>query len=202
MKFEFVVAVDEQMGMGKEGKIPWYCPEDLKNFKNVTSGHTVVMGYNSYKDIYDNYFLKRKDVIATPPHEQFNIPLLPGRKVVVLTTKHTSLPGAYCCCQNIQSVKDTLKDEHIIMVVGGGHVFDAFLQTEKVQRIHLSIINGTHNCDVNFPASISKDAESSTWTVITKTNKHIPYHFGGYGIQHDQFNYCILELIDKNNGAT
>ena len=68
MKFEFVVAVDEGMGMGKEGKIPWYCPEDLKNFKAITSGNIVVMGYKSYKDIYDNYFLKRKDVVALPPH--------------------------------------------------------------------------------------------------------------------------------------
>ena len=54
--------------MGKEGKIPWYCPEDLKNFKAITSGNIVVMGYKSYKDIYDNYFLKRKDVVALPPH--------------------------------------------------------------------------------------------------------------------------------------
>lgn len=200
MKFEFVVAVDEKMGMGKEGKIPWYCPEDLKNFKAITSGNIVVMGYKSYKDIYDNYFLKRKDVVALPPHEQFNTPLLPGRKVVVLTTKHLFLPGAYCCCRSIQQIKETLMDSHTIMVVGGGQVFDAFLQTEKVQRIHLSVINGTYDCDVNFPASISRDA-SSTWTVITTTNKHIPYHFGGYGIKNDQFSFCTLDLIDNDNGA-
>ncbi len=199
MQFEFVVAVDENLGIGKEGKIPWHCPDDLKNFKTVTNGHILVMGYKSYKDIHDNYFVKRKDIASLPPHEQFNTPLLPGRKVVVLTTKHTFLPGAYGCCQSIQHIKDMLMDSHTLMVVGGSQVFDAFLQTEEVSRIHLSIIKGTYDCDVNFPASISRDA-NNTWTVTTKT-KNIPYHFGGYGIIHDQFSFTTLQLIDNDNGA-
>lgn len=203
MLFEFVVAVDENMGMGKNGKIPWYCPDDLKNFKAITSGSHVVMGYNSYKDIFDNYYSKRKDVqpILNIPGVSLP-PLLPGRTTLVLTTKHSDLPGAEACYQSIEQMK-TANSILVgtVFVVGGGQVFDTFLQTEKIQRIHLSVIKGMYNCDVKFPASIKVDLEQDTCTVVTKTNKHIPYHFGGYGIQHDQFNYGILELIEKNNGA-
>ena len=43
-KSYIIVAFDEQTGFGKDGKIPWHYPRDLKHFKNTTSGAALVMG--------------------------------------------------------------------------------------------------------------------------------------------------------------
>ncbi|NNE66758.1 MAG: dihydrofolate reductase [Pyrinomonadaceae bacterium] len=46
-----IVAVAENLAIGKDGKLPWHYSEDLKFFKRTTSGHTVVMGYNTWLSI-------------------------------------------------------------------------------------------------------------------------------------------------------
>lgn len=46
-----IVAVDDSGGFGKEGKLPWYFPEDLANFKKLTTNATCLMGRLTYDDI-------------------------------------------------------------------------------------------------------------------------------------------------------
>ncbi len=48
-----IVCVDSEYGIGKSNDLPWYIPEDLKHFKQVTDGHTVVMGRNTWDSIQD-----------------------------------------------------------------------------------------------------------------------------------------------------
>ncbi len=46
-----IVAVAENNAIGKGGKLPWHYPEDLKHFKETTSGNAVVMGMNTWRSI-------------------------------------------------------------------------------------------------------------------------------------------------------
>ena len=50
---EIIVAVDEDGGFGKDGKIPWHYSEDLKHFKEVTTGHVCIMGRKTYEDMLE-----------------------------------------------------------------------------------------------------------------------------------------------------
>lgn len=46
-----IVAIARNLAIGKDGKLPWHYPEDLKFFKRTTTGHTVVMGWNTWRSI-------------------------------------------------------------------------------------------------------------------------------------------------------
>jgi dihydrofolate reductase len=46
-----IVAISKNLAIGKNGKLPWHYPADLKFFKQTTTGNTIVMGWNTWKSI-------------------------------------------------------------------------------------------------------------------------------------------------------
>ncbi|MDQ3131923.1 MAG: dihydrofolate reductase [Acidobacteriota bacterium] len=46
-----IVAIAKNFAIGKDGKLPWHYPVDLKFFKQTTTNHAVVMGFNTWKSI-------------------------------------------------------------------------------------------------------------------------------------------------------
>ncbi|MBC7899146.1 MAG: dihydrofolate reductase [Saprospiraceae bacterium] len=46
-----IVAIAKNFAIGKDGTLPWHYPADLKFFKNTTTGHAIVMGFNTWKSI-------------------------------------------------------------------------------------------------------------------------------------------------------
>jgi dihydrofolate reductase len=68
-----VFAVSDDGVIGKDGKLPWRIPEDLRFFKNTTMGHAIIMGRKTW------------DEVGKP---------LPGRRNIVVSRTVTELPGA------------------------------------------------------------------------------------------------------------
>ena len=62
-----VVAVSKNGVIGKDGKLPWHFPADLKFFKNLTSGHTVVMGRKTFDSIGKALPNREKIVVSRRP---------------------------------------------------------------------------------------------------------------------------------------
>lgn len=50
-KYIAIAAMSENRAIGKEGKIPWYLPEDWKHFKETTAGSPIIMGRKTYESI-------------------------------------------------------------------------------------------------------------------------------------------------------
>ena len=46
-----IVAIADNLAIGKEGKLPWHYSADLKHFKQTTTGNAVVMGSNTWRSI-------------------------------------------------------------------------------------------------------------------------------------------------------
>ena len=55
-----IIAVDSDGGFGKDGKIPWNFPEDLKHFQKITKDGICIMGRNTYEDMYNMVIQRRK----------------------------------------------------------------------------------------------------------------------------------------------
>jgi dihydrofolate reductase len=92
--------------IGADGALPWHLPEDLKLFRTLTTGSTVVMGRRTWESLPDRF---------RP---------LPGRTNVVLTTDPSwSADGA----RRAASVEEVLGDGGDLWVIGGGRVYAAFL---------------------------------------------------------------------------
>lgn len=67
--FSIIVAIGKNREIGKENKLLWHIPEDLKNFKKITTDKTVIMGRKTFESI-GKPLLKRKNIILSKNGEK------------------------------------------------------------------------------------------------------------------------------------
>lgn len=65
MKINLIWAQDENGGIGKQGRLPWHIPEDLKNFKKLTLHHPVVMGRITWEGLPIKPLPKRRNIVIS-----------------------------------------------------------------------------------------------------------------------------------------
>lgn len=124
-----IVALDEKRGIGKEGKLPWHLSEDLKRFKEITSGHTIVMGRKTFDSIGK---------------------VLPNRKNIVISSQLQNLDGKIKDLMFVSSLDEALdKAKGDIFIIGGGQVFAESIT--RVDKLYLTKVEGDFNCDTFFP---------------------------------------------------
>ncbi len=124
-----VVAIAENGVIGRDGKLPWHLPSDLKHFKKTTMGYPLVMGRKTYESI------------GRP---------LPGRDNIVLTRDRSRhFPG----CLTMYSLQEALAycdTQEKVFVIGGADIFDlAFPHTDT---IIVTALKREVEGDVYFPA--------------------------------------------------
>jgi len=145
-----IVGVDAEGGFGKDGKIPWFFPEDLKHFQKTTKGGVCIMGRRTYTDMFEMIQSKRKD-----PEGQIDDPILKDRESFVVTSNSdfeahgaTAVAGIY---QAIQCLKK--EDQRPIFVIGGERMYiEALAFTET---IYMTVVKGKpYDCDRFFPLQI------------------------------------------------
>lgn len=122
-----VAAVSENNCIGKSGTLPWYIPEDLKRFKQITTGHTVLMGRKTWESIPEKF---------RP---------LPNRKNIVITRNLVyPVPEGVVL---YHSVEEALQNEQgDIMVIGGAEIYAqsiAHADTLYITHIQTFIKDGT-----------------------------------------------------------
>lgn len=87
-----IVAIAKNFAVGKDGKLPWHHPADLKFFKQTTAGNAVAMGFNTWKSIGKplpnrlNIVLSRRANIGNQP----NVLLLRSRDETLALSKYLS----------------------------------------------------------------------------------------------------------------
>ena len=135
MELSIIVAADENNGIGAEGNQPFFIRSDLKRFKSLTTGNTIVMG--------------RKTFEALPNGA------LPNRKNIVLT--HRAQYDAPNCrlINNPEELNQLCAAEEKVFVIGGGEIYRNFLP--RVDRIYLTRVHSSFGgIDTWFP-EISPD---------------------------------------------
>lgn len=150
--YNMIVAVDQGGGFGKDGKIPWYIPEDLKKFKELTTNNICVMGRKTYFDMYDmrvERMKKKNPDIATPVKFES---ILPNRTSYVVTSTHKELEGA-TVIKNLGAVLNKTKDDdkRDIFILGGFRMFVEALPFTNT--VYMTIVKGNYNCDRHFPVN-------------------------------------------------
>ena len=103
-----IVAVDRNGAIGKDGKLPWHYPADMKFFKETTTGNACVMGYNTWLT------LKKP---------------LPNRLNIVLSRKaELEQQDSVVVCRDVESVLSMAKEINgDLFVMGGEQVYKSFL---------------------------------------------------------------------------
>jgi len=137
-----IVAIAKNYAIGKDNKLLWHIPDDLKRFKKITKGHTVIMGRNTY----------------------FSLPIkpLPERRNIVISD---IIGEEFDGCEVVNSIEEALekvKSENEVFIIGGASIYKAFLPLAN--KLYLTIIEKDFEGDVFFP-----EINFDEWKVIEKT---------------------------------
>jgi dihydrofolate reductase len=123
---EFVVAMTRERVIGRGNALPWRLPQDLKHFKALTTGHSVIMGRKTY------------DSIGKP---------LPGRMNLVLTRDARFRAAGVTTCHSLDEA--VAQAEGTPFVIGGAEIYRQALP--RLYRLHLTLILETFPGDAYFP---------------------------------------------------
>lgn len=134
-----IVAMDEARGIGKENKIPWHIKEDLVHLKELTQGHVVILGRNTYESMVWYYNKSGRP--------------MPGKLYLILTRDLSYKPEREEAIA-VDSVEKALEvaregENEEAFVIGGQKIFEQLLPF--TDKLYLTIVKGTYDADTFFP---------------------------------------------------
>lgn len=156
-----IAAIGKNRELGKDNKLLWHIPEDLKRFKNLTHGKAVIMGRKTFES------LPKK-----------NRPL-PNRVNVVITHNRTwAYPNVLIFYSLEEAIKKLKKQYQEIFIIGGASIYRQAMK--YVNRIYLTIVDKEFpQADVFFPdysgfkiikKEIKKDKKYRFWFLELEKN--------------------------------
>lgn len=157
-RVSMIVAISSNRGIGKDGDQPFFISEDLKRFKKLTTGNTIIMG--------------RKTFEALPKGA------LPNRRNIVITTnREFTAPN----CDIVFSPEEALSvtsDSDSIFIIGGGTIYSAMLP--YTTTLYLTEVHKSFEVDTLFP-----EISPSEWSVVEREDKtciksDLPFSFITY----------------------
>jgi dihydrofolate reductase len=138
-----IAAVADNMVIGDKGKLPWLLPADLKRFREITSGKTVIMGRNTYESIVG-----------------YRGGPLPDRQNIVLTSNQGFHAKGVEVASNMgQAIKQAMNED--VFIIGGSRAFEEGLGLADV--LYLTEVHANIDGDVHFP-----DFDKSLWEEIAR----------------------------------
>lgn len=129
--FSIIVAYNQDNIIGKNNKLPWYIPDDLKRFKELTINKKIIMGRKTFESL-PQVLPKRKHLVLT---KNKNFSYLNENVEVMLDLK-----------KFIDEYKNS-KEE--VFIIGGGEIYKLFLPYAK--KLYITEVNFKINGDTTFP---------------------------------------------------
>lgn len=155
IKKNIIVAYDDNNAIGKDNKMLWHISEDLRYFKNVTSGHPVIMGRNTYESI------------GKP---------LPNRTNIVLSHKY--IDGVITVDTLDAAFDEAEKVDNECFIIGGAQLYNECIKVADqlyVTRVHTAI----KDADTFFPK-----IDENIWVSIMSSDVKIDKESGlGYNFE-------------------
>jgi len=131
MILSLIAALGKNRVIGDHNTLPWHLPADLKRFKELTAGHTVIMGRKTYESI--------------------GRPLPKRRNIIITRQADLKIPG----CEIADSLENAIKlvaDEKEVFIIGGAQIFERSLPlATKIYftRVHADVPGDTFFSGLN-----------------------------------------------------
>ncbi|GBU06819.1 dihydrofolate reductase [Bacteroidales bacterium] len=136
-----IVAIGKNNEIGYKNDLLWRLPKDLKRFKEITTGHSILMGRKTYESLPKGALPNRKNIILTRD----------ARYIAENCTVYTSLHDM---------IKEENEDE--IFIIGGGEIYKLTLPLSN--KLYLTTVEASfENADTFFPA-----IDFSQWSLISE----------------------------------
>ncbi|HLR63117.1 MAG TPA: dihydrofolate reductase [Lentibacillus sp.] len=158
-----LAAMDRNRVIGYRNDLPWHLPNDLKFFKQKTTGHTIIMGRKTFESI------------GRP---------LPNRDNVVITRRHSSkFPDEIEVINNIDTVLDWNHQEpaNELFVIGGEEIFKQVLP--HADRLYITLVDDVFQGDTYFP-----EFSEAEWQLTSREEgeKDSKNQYDHYFLQYDR----------------
>jgi dihydrofolate reductase len=158
-EISIIVAIADNNAIGKDNQLLWHLSEDLRRFKRLTTGHTVVMGKRTFESL---------------PFR----PLKNRRNIVITDTEGEEIDG----CEMAYSIEEAIEkmdDGKENFIIGGGSVYRQFLPLAT--RLYITRVKHSFNADTFF-----SEIDFSEWMLLEKLENEpdeknpYPYDFLTY----------------------
>lgn len=136
-----IVAIAENRAIGKDNKLLWHISEDLKRFKKLTTGHTLIMGRNTF--------------LSLPKGA------LPNRRHIVISDKPDDRFDGCEMAASIEEAISMTESTEECFVIGGGMVYAQFLP--HAGKLYLTRVHHSFDADTFFP-----EIDFSQWEALTE----------------------------------
>ena len=124
-----IVAMGKNREIGKENQLLWHLPKDLKHFKELTSGHPIIMGRKTYESI------------GKP---------LPNRTNIVISRKNDWFEEGILIVGSIkEAVKFAKKIDEEVFVIGGGNIYEQTI--DLAHKLEGTLVDAVLDADTFFP---------------------------------------------------
>ncbi len=143
--FSIIVAIADNYAIGKENRLLWHIPEDLKRFKRITTGHTLIMGKNTFESLPVRPLPNRTSIVLSD---------IPGDRI----------EGCIMAYSLEEAIEKCPEDE--CFVIGGGMVYRQFLPI--ADKLYITWVHRVFDADTFFPEMNMDD-----WELIER-EKHGP----------------------------
>jgi dihydrofolate reductase len=130
-KVSIIAAIADNYAIGKNNQLLWHLPDDLKRFKQLTTGHAIVMGKRTF--------------------ESFPNGALPNRKNIVLTSIPEGNYNKYFEATSLRDALDLCEKESEVFIIGGASVFKQALTMPEVSTMYITWVHYEFNGDAYFP---------------------------------------------------
>ncbi len=145
-----IAAASENNALGKDNQLVWHLPDDFKRFKNLTSGHYIVMGRKTF--------------------ESFPKPL-PNRTHIIITRQNDyEVPEGCLVASSLQHAIQLCPKNEEVFIIGGGEIYKQSI--EIADTIDLTRVHTTIEADTFFP-----EIDETKWKLVfeefhSKDEKH------------------------------
>lgn len=148
-----IAAIADNNAIGLDNKLLYHIPEDLKRFKQITSGHTIIMGRKTW--------------------DSLKIKPLPDRKNIVITSSVLGFPKGVIPANSIEDALKACDPANENFVIGGETIYRVFLPF--AQKLHITRIYASFEADTFFPEI------DRSWEMVSEepgvSQKTLPFTF-------------------------
>jgi dihydrofolate reductase len=123
-----IAAIAENNAIGKNNQLLWRLPADLKHFKEITTGHTVIMGRKTFESV------------GKP---------LPNRRNIVITRSNTLNIENVEVVNSIEQAIALCNQDKEVFIVGGAEIYQAAM--DITNQIYLTVVHANFEADTYFP---------------------------------------------------
>ena len=142
-KISMIAAIaSDNRALGLNGRLIYHIPEDLKRFKELTSGHPIIMGRKTFESI--------------------GMPL-PNRRNIVITRDEEYFAEGVVIVHSLEEALGLIQNEDEVFIIGGGEIYKQAIG--MADKLYLTVVEGNPQADTFFP-------DYSDFKKITFEEKH------------------------------